>query len=228
MSRIIRTTPYFLMFTLLITAIGCQEKNEGMSEQEQAAQAAADRIADLEAQLAAAQQQRSLTDQQLRDLMAERDRLAAELAAKPEPVEQPAPGWKTIPGGAMISIEGTVLFDSGKDKLRTTAKQTLDAVAKVIKEQYADHDVYIFGHTDNQPIKKSGWKDNYELSCHRALAVLRHLKGRGVASNAAAGGWGDQLPVAANTSAKTMQKNRRVEIYAMRAFKDIVQSARAE
>ena len=227
MPRVIRITSPFLMIALLMTAVGCQEKTKGPSAQEQAAQAAADRIADLEAQLAAAGQQRQLTDQQFRDLMAERDRLAAELSATPEPVEEPAPGWKSIPGGAMISIEGTVLFDSGKDKLRSTATGTLDAVAKVIREQYGDHDVYVFGHTDNQPIMKSGWKDNYELSCHRALAVLRHIKARGVSNNAAAGGWGDQLPVVANTSAKTRQKNRRVEIYAMRAFKDIVQSARA-
>lgn len=228
MSRVLRTTITFLTCVLLVAAVGCQGKNKGPSEQEQAAQAAADRIADLEAQLAAANQQRQLTDQQLRDLMAERDRLAAELAAKPEPMEAPAPGWQSIPGGAMISIEGTVLFDSGKDKLRTTAQGTLDSVAKVLREQYGDHDVYVFGHTDNQPIKKSGWKDNYELSCHRALAVLRYIKARGVSNNAAAGGWGDQLPVAANTSAQTRQKNRRVEIYAMRPLSEVVRSARAD
>jgi chemotaxis protein MotB len=227
MSRTVRIITTFVTLVLLVTAVGCQEKNKGMSEQEQAALDAQARIADLQAQLDAANQQRMLTDQQLKELMAERDRLAAELAKAPEPVVEPAPGWKTIPGGAMISIEGTVLFDSGKAKLRTTAKGTLDSVAKVIREQYSDHDVYVFGHTDNQPIKKSDWDDNYELSCHRALSVLRYLKGRGVANNTAAGGWGDQLPVVANTSATARQKNRRVEIYAMRAFKDIVQSARA-
>ena len=37
MSRIIRTTGTFLMIALLMTAVGCQGKNKGPSDQELAA-----------------------------------------------------------------------------------------------------------------------------------------------------------------------------------------------
>ena len=44
----------------------------------------------------------------------------------------------------------------------------------VINEQYGDHDIYVFGHTDDMPIRKSGWKDNYELSAQRVKKNKRN------------------------------------------------------
>jgi chemotaxis protein MotB len=146
-------------------------------------------------------------------LQNELNALRQQLAERPEP--SPAPGWDTVPGGAMTSIEGTILFDSGKAALKPTARQTLDAVAGVISEKFPDYDIYVFGHTDDQPIRKSGWKDNYELSAQRALSVVRMLRSMAVDCKMAAAGWGEQLPIEANTSASARQRNRRVEIYAM-------------
>ena len=71
----------------------------------------------------------------------------------------------------------------------------------------------IEGHTDNQPIKYSGWKSNWELSAHRALSVLHHLKDTGIApERLSAIGYGEYRPVASNQSTQGQQLNRRVEI----------------
>jgi flagellar motor protein MotB len=170
---------------------------------------------------------KDLTDR-LRAAEADRDRNAAriaqlqqqladaqrKLAEKPEPA--PAPGWQNVPGGAMTSIEGTVLFDSGKAVFKPGAKETLDQVARVITEKYPDYDIYVVGNTDNVPIQYSPWKDNLELSVQRALTVTRYLRGALRADNVAAAGWGAARPVADNNTAQGRQENRRVEIYAMR------------
>ena len=157
-------------------------------------------------------------------LRTELDQLKDELAQRPA---SPAEGWSVVPGGAMTSLDGTVLFDSGKAILKSAGRHTLDQVVRVILEEFPDHEVYIFGHTDSQPIRKSGWKDNYELSCQRALSVLRHLKDKGAMQYMAACGWGQHRPVADNRTAKARQANRRVEIFAMAPEEPMAGAARA-
>ena len=115
----------------------------------------------------------------------------------------------------MTSIEGTVLFDSGKAHLKSGARSTLGKVVDAVKSQFADHEIYVFGHTDATPIKQSGWEDNYELSCQRALTVVRFLRSQGVTAPMAACGWGKQRPISGNDTAQARQANRRVEIFAM-------------
>ena len=149
--------------------------------------------------------------------MAQRDvdDLLAQLAALPEP-EQAAPGWTAVPGGAMIAIEGEVLFTPGKETLRNSARRTLDAIVSAVQGEYNDKDVFVFGHTDDQPIKKSGWKDNWQLSAERSLAVVRYLKDRGVSTGRlVACGAGEHRPRVPNSSAPNRAKNRRVEIFAI-------------
>ncbi len=225
MSRLTRSTPPLLLLSLLIGLVGCQDPNKDMAGDDQAAQSAADRIRDLEDLLDQAEQDRMTAEDQALALRTERDRLKAELAARG--TSEPAAGWESVPGGAMISIEGTVLFGSGKAVIKPTGKQTLDEVARAINEQFPGHDVYVFGHTDNEPIRVSGWKDNYELSCQRALSVLRHLKGKGVMQYVAACGWGEDRPVADNASGQARQANRRVEIFAMAPQQPITGTVRA-
>ena len=74
--------------------------------------------------------------------------------------------------------------------------------------------VGIEGHTDNQPIKLSGWKTNWELSSSRALSVLHYLvKQKGIApERLSANGYGEFHPVDSNDTKEGRQLNRRVEI----------------
>ena len=134
----------------------------------------------------------------------------------PGPAGAPAGGWTSMPGFDMISIAGEVLFDSGKNTLRPAGKTALDKIASDIKGKYADRDIYVFGHTDNDPIKKSGWKDNWELGAQRALTVCRYLIGAGVPSKSIIqASAGDQRPRGSNSTAAGKQQNRRVEFYAV-------------
>ena len=84
---------------------------------------------------------------------------------------------------------------------------------KSIKCEKCDPVKIIEGHTDNQPIKRSGWKSNWELSTARALSVLHYLSEKSVAEpRLAATGYGEYKPVATNDAREGRQKNRRVEI----------------
>ncbi len=115
--------------------------------------------------------------------------------------------------GLVITIVESVLFDSGKAKLRSEASKTLNKVAKVCRRVVADREIGIEGHTDNQPIKYSGWKSNWELSCGRATSVLHYLVKRGISpERLSATGYGEYRPIATNKTVEGRQKNRRVEI----------------
>ncbi len=115
--------------------------------------------------------------------------------------------------GLVITVLTEVLFDSGKDVLRESSYPILDKVAKVLNREALGHQVGIEGHTDNVPIKYSGWKSNWELSSHRALNVLHYMAGKGVSPDRlSAVGYGQYRPVASNDSEEGRQLNRRVEI----------------
>ncbi|MFH1778581.1 MAG: OmpA family protein [Candidatus Omnitrophota bacterium] len=115
--------------------------------------------------------------------------------------------------GLVVTFIAEVLFDSGKAKVRPEAYDVLNKVAKVIKEKVADRNVAVEGHTDNEPIKYSGWKSNWELSTARATSVLHYLEDKGISpKRLQATGCGEHRPVASNDTPAGRQKNRRVEI----------------
>lgn len=95
----------------------------------------------------------------------------------------PGTTTSTAPGRVTVSIESDVLFDSGKATLKSAAKQSLNQVASVLQSNYAGLPVRVAGHTDTDPIRKSGWKSNYHLGAERAYEVLRYLNSRGVDEN---------------------------------------------
>lgn len=156
-------------------------------------------------------------DQSALDLAAMQANLNAlqgDLDARPI-TQNAAPGWTAVPGGAMIAIENGVLFAPGKGVIRKGARRTLDAVVSALQGEYAGKDILVIGHTDDLPIKKSGWTDNYQLSTERALAVVRFLKDHGVsAKRLIAAGCGEHRPRVANSSDANRAANRRVEILA--------------
>ncbi len=116
--------------------------------------------------------------------------------------------------GLVITFVADILFDSGKAELRSAALPTLDKVARVLKENVPDLNVGIEGHTDNEPIRHSGWKSNWELSAQRALSVLHYLdEDKGISSTRlCALAYGEYQPVASNEDKHGRQLNRRVEI----------------
>ena len=115
--------------------------------------------------------------------------------------------------GLVITFVAEVLFDSGKAKLKSDSLPILNKVVRVLNENVPDNDIGIEGHTDNEPIKHSRWKSNWELSSQRALSVLYHLEKKGVRpTRLLASGYGEYQPIASNDTAGGKQINRRVEI----------------
>jgi len=122
--------------------------------------------------------------------------------------------------GLVITVVGDVLFDSGKAKIRPQSYPILNKVATVLNENVPELKVGIEGHTDNQPIRHSGWKTNWELSTARALSVLHYLvDNKGVyPERISAIGYGEFRPVASNNTKDGRQLNRRVEIVILPQF----------
>ena len=116
-------------------------------------------------------------------------------------------------GTITVTLQNTILFDSGKATLKSTTSKELDQIVSVLKQKYASKDVDVVGHTDTDPIVKSSWKDNLELSAQRALSVTRYLIQHGISDKQVrAAGCGAARPVASNSTAAGKAKNRRVEI----------------
>jgi len=116
-------------------------------------------------------------------------------------------------GTVTVTLENEILFDSGKATLKKATSAELDHIQSVLRQKYSGKPIDVVGHTDTDPIRKSSWKDNWELSAQRALTVARYLIQRGVPEDKIrAVGCGESRPVASNSSASGKQKNRRVEI----------------
>jgi chemotaxis protein MotB len=155
------------------------------------------KIEDLSAQLDELSQTKRLLE----------DRLSTEIQDQQVKLEM-------LEKGLVITVVGDLLFDSGKANIRPEGHAVLNKVALVLKENVPKFNVGIEGHTDDQPIRHSGWKSNWELSSARALSVLHYLVNeRGISPRRlSAIGYGEYRPVASNNTKSGRQLNRRVEI----------------
>lgn len=135
------------------------------------------------------------------------NRLKDEIAAKQVKIDM-------AERGLVITFVAEVLFDSGQAKIRTEGKNMLDKITRTLNEEGIENDIGIEGHTDNEPIKYSGWKSNWELSTARATSVLHYFIDNGgiVPERLSATGYGEYRPIASNETPEGKQKNRRVEI----------------
>jgi len=117
-------------------------------------------------------------------------------------------------GNFVISVPAEITFASGRADLTNQGKQALRAVASTLSANYSTGSYWVEGHTDNDPIRKSKWGSNRELSVARAMAVLHFLvEDCSIPdSQCVVAGHGEYLPVAENESKATKAKNRRVEI----------------
>ncbi|MBX3362570.1 MAG: OmpA family protein, partial [Phycisphaeraceae bacterium] len=134
-------------------------------------------------------------EQALRDCDAQKAGLEQQLAAAssaPSGFGPAGTGFENIGGidvsyGAggeiIVGVAGDVLFDSGSVVLKNASKQTLDRVAGVLNSKYRRNVIRVEGHTDSDPIRKSKWRSNEQLSAERALAVEEYLVSKGVNNN---------------------------------------------
>ncbi|GAB4031884.1 MAG: OmpA family protein [Elusimicrobiota bacterium] len=110
-----------------------------------------------------------------------------------------------------LVLTDAVLFDSGKAVLKERAKEVLLPIIEELKK--IPNDIIIEGHTDSLPIKGGRYATNWELSMARAYSVIEFMQLYGLETKRLAGiGYGDNRPVAENTTSEGRAKNRRIEI----------------
>lgn len=117
-------------------------------------------------------------------------------------------------GEVKMTILSDLLFDSGEASLTSKGQDVLSRAAERLRQEYPEARIEVRGHTDNVPIRHSKWDSNWELSCHRALAVVHLLiEEQGFApKRIRAVGMADTNPVDSNDTADGRKKNRRAEI----------------
>ncbi|MHC4415305.1 MAG: OmpA family protein [Planctomycetota bacterium] len=169
---------------------------------------------DLRAQLTDRNAALAEMEQYSREQDLELARVRSEQEVRQPPLAQ-VTGFEQIPnvsasfgaGEVTVAVESDVLFASGKATLKAAAKQSLDGVVSVLNRSYADRPIRIVGHTDTDPIRKSGHKSNYHLGFERAYAVRDYLTSKGVSgSRVSLASFGPDRPQATKTD------SRRVEI----------------
>jgi outer membrane protein OmpA-like peptidoglycan-associated protein len=215
-SKLIVTTLSSLML------VGCANKEmDALTKQNKELQSNYDRLrsenADLQSRLAAAPDASQLST--LQGEVASRDAKIKELEdqlRKPTPGAGDQPGIEGIEttydaaaGTLTVNLPGDVLFASGQDSLKPSARATLDKIVSALKSDYAGKRVRVEGHTDTDPINKTKDKyvDNLDLSLNRAAAVTRYLESRGLSSKLiTTSGYGPSRPRGDKAS------SRRVEI----------------
>jgi outer membrane protein OmpA-like peptidoglycan-associated protein len=109
--------------------------------------------------------------------------------------------------GMVITLQGEVLFQTGKYDLKAGAMAKLDQIAQAL--QGKDQPIVVYGYTDTV-----GTRDhNMTLSQSRAQAVRDYLASKGLPQDLlTAQGKGPDEPVADNDSIEGRAQNRRVEI----------------
>lgn len=110
--------------------------------------------------------------------------------------------------GEVITLPGTLLFQTGKSELSQTARARLDTVAVALKGT-PDKTIVIEGYTDSTGTDAV----NLPLSEARANEVKAYLVSRGIPeANVRTRGLGPERPIASNKTAEGRASNRRVEI----------------
>ncbi len=104
---------------------------------------------------------------------------------------------------------GDIYFKYKSAEITKEARKKLDRIGKVLKG-YKDYNVIVKGHTDNIGSKKY----NQKLSEERAKNVLDYLIKKGYINKKQGSyrGYGEEKPVADNSTEEGRRKNRRVEI----------------
>ncbi len=120
--------------------------------------------------------------------------------------------------GDRFIFESDVLFPVDEATMTPAGQAEIGDVADVIKKVAAkipsniDWVLSVDGYADAQPITGGPFRDNYDLSAARALAVLHLLVKDGVpADRVAATAFGSANPIAAGTTAQDYAQNRRIE-----------------
>jgi flagellar motor protein MotB len=174
-------------------------------------------INDMKAQLKAKDEEIARLNKKIKDLEDEIANLKKQLAEC----------QKNVPLSITI-LDGT-LFNSGKRELKAEGKTQLDKVAAFLNKCYPDRKYVVQGHTDNVPIKHSGYQSNWELGAARALTTMHYLIKKGIApEKMSAQTFGEYKPRCDNSSKENRAQNRRSVIVILPTQEPEMKEVKAE
>jgi outer membrane protein OmpA-like peptidoglycan-associated protein len=109
--------------------------------------------------------------------------------------------------GMVITLQGEVLFQTGKWNLKAGAMAKLDQIADALRGK--EQPIVVYGYTDNV----GTLDNNMDLSQKRAQSVRDYLVQRGIPQDLiTAQGKGPNEPISDNNSVEGRAANRRVEL----------------
>jgi chemotaxis protein MotB len=117
-------------------------------------------------------------------------------------------------GKVYVSMDESLLFESGKTAVQPKGVEALKNVAKVL-EQNPEINILVEGHTDDVPMKGAGEiKDNWDLSVMRATSVTKILlqNSKTEPTRITSAGRGEFFPLDPAKTPEARKKNRRTEI----------------
>jgi chemotaxis protein MotB len=114
--------------------------------------------------------------------------------------------------GLVVSLREAAFFPSGEETLLPHAYPSLEKVAEAVGK--LPNPVRLEGHTDSIPIHNERFRSNWELSAHRAIAMLEFftIRLKFPPNRFAVAGYADTVPVDTNNTEEGRARNRRVDI----------------
>lgn len=164
---------------------------------------------------AKAEEDRSKAEEEARDLA----RYRSEFFGRLSQILEGREGVQVVGDRFVFSSE--VLFPAGEARLSPEGEAQISRVAGMLSQiageipPEIDWIIRVDGHTDSQPLSGQGrYRDNWELSQARALAVVRYMVDElgFPASRLAPAGFADTRPVAPGDSPEALAQNRRIEL----------------
>ncbi|MBU3099106.1 MULTISPECIES: OmpA/MotB family protein [Clostridium] len=114
--------------------------------------------------------------------------------------------------GLEVSLKTSLLFDVGTAGVKEDSAKKLISIGKILN--HVNNYVRIEGHTDSTPMSNNEFKSNWQLSAFRATNVTELLISKAGISpkKISAVAYGENRPVATNTTEVGKAKNRTVDI----------------
>jgi|SRR5680860_14707 len=124
--------------------------------------------------------------------------------------------------GLVVSIQDTLLFESGSAIITAQARAILEKISTVLATE--PNQIKVEGHTDNLPINTAQFPSNWELSVIRATNVVEIIQHDGITPDRlSATGYGEYRPISSNDTAAGRAKNRRIDLIILRSKYDVTE-----